>query len=107
MCFTAKTRFDKFPRTNANLGLFVIKGVGGVCSRRLRADSVRCSSSGSEAQGGAAEVAEAPVDRLRGTVAGAGPVEEREHVDGALLQCPAELAQFDKSGRDAACGGSR
>ena len=48
---------------------------------------------------------EAPVDRLRGTVAGAGPVEEREHVDGALLQCPAELAQFDKSGRDTACEG--
>jgi len=46
-----------------------------------------------EAESGAAEVFEASVDGLGGAVAGAGAVEEREDVRGALLQGPAEPAQ--------------
>ena len=38
-----------------------------------------------EPQGRAAEVFEAAIDGLGGTVAGAGPVEEREDVRGALF----------------------
>jgi hypothetical protein len=43
-------------------------------------------------------VFEASVDRLRGPVAGAGPVEIGEHVVGTLLQCPTERDDLDKSG---------
>jgi len=53
-----------------------------------------------EAEGGAAEVLESAVDRLGGSVGGAGSVEEREHVRGAPLQRPAELAQFLQGRRD-------
>ena len=58
-----------------------------------------------EAEGRAAEVLEPSVDRLRRPVAGAGSVEEREHVRGALLQRPAEASDLDERGRDA--GGDR
>lgn len=47
-----------------------------------------------EAEGGAPEVLEAAVDRLRRAVAGAGSVEEREDVGGALLHGAGELADL-------------
>ena len=43
-----------------------------------------------EAEGGAAEVLEAPVDGFGGSVRGAGPVEVGQDVGGATLQGPAE-----------------
>lgn len=46
---------------------------------------------------------ERSVDRFRGAVAGAGPVEEREHVDRALFQCLAETADLDQGSRDVGC----
>lgn len=54
-----------------------------------------------EAEGGAAQVFEPPVDGLGGAVAGAGPVEEREDVRGALLQGAAELVDLDERRGDA------
>lgn len=58
-----------------------------------------------EAEGGAPEVLEAAVDRLRRAVAGAGSVEEREDVGGALLHGAAELADLDQRRRNP--GGDR
>ncbi|EGR96954.1 hypothetical protein HMPREF1162_2360 [, partial [[Propionibacterium] namnetense SK182B-JCVI] len=60
-----------------------------------------------EAEGGAAQVFEPPVDGLGGAVAGAGPVEEREDVRGALLQGAAELVDLDERRGDAGGDGSR
>lgn len=54
---------------------------------------------------GAAEVLEPTVDRLRRAVAGAGPVEEREHVGGASLQRPPEPANLGQHHGDAAADG--
>src|SRR5690606_17234323 len=54
---------------------------------------------------GATEVFEAPVDRLGRAVAGAGPVEEREHVRGALLERAAQAADLGEGGGNA--GGDR
>lgn len=58
-----------------------------------------------EAERGAAQVLEAPVDRLGRAVAGAGPVEEREDVRGALLHRATELADLHQRGGD--CCGDR
>lgn len=52
-----------------------------------------------ETEGRAAEVPEPTIDRLRWTVAGAGPVEERQHVLRALGQRPVQLSQLDESVR--------
>ena len=54
-----------------------------------------------ETESGAAQVLNAPVDRLCRPVAGAWPVEEREHVEGALPKGTAKLADIDERGRDA------
>ena len=51
-----------------------------------------------EAEGGAAEVFEAAVDRLGRAVGGAGSVEEREDVDGALFQGASEASDLDERG---------
>lgn len=58
-----------------------------------------------EAERRAAEVLEPSVDRLCRSVRCAGQVEEREHVDRALLQIPAETSDLDEHGRDAAADG--
>jgi hypothetical protein len=58
-----------------------------------------------ESEGGAAEVFQAPVDRLCWPVGRAGPVEEREDVGGALLELAAELADLHERGGDAAGDG--
>ena len=55
-----------------------------------------------EAEGGAAEVFESPVDGLGGAVAGAGAVEECEDVARPLLHGPAELADLDERRGNAA-----
>lgn len=55
-----------------------------------------------EAERGAAEVFETPVDRFGWSVAGAGAIEEREDVRSALPQGPAESADLDQRGRNAA-----
>src|SRR5215813_12320607 len=49
-----------------------------------------------EPERGAAQVLEAAVDRLGGSVAGAGAVEVGQYVGGALLQCPAQLDELDQ-----------
>ncbi len=56
----------------------------------------------SEVERGAAEVLESAVDGLRRPVAGAGSVEEREHVGGALFQRATEPADLDERGGDPA-----
>src|SRR5699024_2709780 len=47
-----------------------------------------------EAEGGAAEVFEAAVDRLGRTIAGAGSIKEHQHICGAFGQGAAELGQL-------------
>src|SRR6185312_524795 len=47
-----------------------------------------------ESEGGSAQVFEAAVDGLGGSVGGAGPIEVGQHVGGALFQCPSEGDQF-------------
>ena len=80
-----------------------------ILPHRYRRDpSARVERSGgvvdqvSEAQGGAAQVFHAAVDRFGGSVAGAGSGEERQDVRGAALQGPAELADLDEGGGDTA-----
>ena len=58
-----------------------------------------------EAEGGAAEVLEPAIDRFRRAVAGAGPVEVREHVEGALFEGSTEPADLDERGGDASGDG--
>lgn len=55
-----------------------------------------------EAERGAAEMFESPVDRLCRAVARAGAIEEREDVRGALFEGPAEAADLDQRGRNTA-----
>ncbi len=55
-----------------------------------------------EAERGAVEVFEASVDRLGRAVVGAGAIEEREDVRGALLEGAAESADLDQRGRNTA-----
>ena len=54
-----------------------------------------------KAQGRAAQVLEASIDRLRRSVGCAGAVEVREDVGLAVVQGAAELSQLDQCGRDA------
>ena len=42
-----------------------------------------------------------PVERFRGAVGCAGPVEVGQHVGGPLVECPAEAAEFGQGGGDA------
>ncbi len=55
-----------------------------------------------EAEGGAAQVLQPAVDRLRRAVAGAGSVEVGQDILGALLQGPPEGEEFGEGGGDAA-----
>ena len=55
-----------------------------------------------ESERSTAQVLETPVDCLGRSVAGAGAVEEREDVRSALLQGPAQSADLDQRGRNAA-----
>ena len=48
---------------------------------------------------------EPTVDRLRGAVGSAGPVEEREDVAGALLKGAAQASELSQRGRDTAAEG--
>lgn len=58
-----------------------------------------------EAQGRAAQVLQASVDRLCGAIAGARPLEVGQHVGGASLQGPTELAQLVQPGGDVLADG--
>ena len=58
-----------------------------------------------ESERSTAQVLETPVDCLGRSVAGAGAVEEREDVRSALLQGPAQSADLDQRGRNAASDG--